>query len=357
MGDIVTGEGSVIYWAIEASFGNAGSGMPVTGTATHQPFNPIEGKVNLPVPFYEQEIIYLQNSLDPDADFIYDSNYADVKKQFPNSNGMIYHDPFLFLALVPTHKAVTGTWSGGAGTYGKLTGDFTDDDDEDTVMFQYKSLDKSSTAVEEKSILGIKSEEFRIGFKNKGLLRTWYNLIAMNELDNSRAYSAVANFDDGKWADWAKSTYYKASDCVVYWDDSYAAELTDIKIEDCFFIIKTPQKYLKTSDSLKSQYRHNDNRAYQAEITGLVLGDTELDEFRAAYSAKTKKNLRLQIDSTASEKKFFDIDDAWIRGMKETELPRAADVWRVTLNFEGISFDFEGNYNNLPDPSGRVSTS
>lgn len=357
MGDVVTGEDAVLYWAVEASFGNAGAGMPATGTATHQPFNPIEGRVNLPVPNYEQTVIYLQDSLDPNANFIYDSDYVDAKKAFPNGNGMIYHDPFFMLASVWTHKAVSGTWSGGAETYGKITGDFTDDDDEDTVMMQYKTVDRSATTVEEKTILGVKSEEFRIGFKNKGLLRTWYNLISMNELDNSRAYSAVAAFDDGKWADWAKSTYYTAANCVIYWDDSFAAELTDIKIEDCYFIIKTPQNYSKTSDSLKSQYRSNGNREYKAEITGLVLGDTELDEFRAAYASKTKKNLRLQWDSTASEKKFLDIDDAFVRNMKDSLIPNATEKYRVTLYFEGISADFEGNYENLTDPSGRVSTS
>ena len=355
MVNIVTGEGAVFYWAIEASFGNAGVGMPITATATHQPFNPIEGKVSLPVPYYEQEIIYLQPDLDPDADFIYDSEYIDAKGQFPNSNGLIYHDPFLMLGLVFTRKTATGTWGGGAGTYGKLTGDFVTNAHEDTIMFQYKTVDKDAVTIEDKTLLGIKSEEFRIGFKNKGLLRTWYNLITMNETDNSRDYSKVAAFDDDKWADWAKSTFYRASDCKIYWDDSFTAELTDIKIEDCYFIIKTPQAYLKTSDSLKAQYRHNKNRAYQAEIRGLVLGDTELDEFRAAYSSKTKKNLRLSWDQTANETKFLDIDDAFIRGMKESEIPGAAEVYRVTLAFEGISADFEGNYNNLTDPTGRVT--
>lgn len=478
MVNIVTGEGAVFYWATEASFGNAGVGMPITATATHQPFNPIEGTINLPVPYYEQELIYLQNDLDPDADFIYDSEYIDAKGQFPNSNGMIYHDPFLMLELMFTRKTATGTWGGGAmkaevstivagapgtiddGDYitiqgidaantttdyyiwfdkagdesgdpevadhteilvdisgasdvqdvsdaiaaaitalanfgavngatttttitnaykgnvtdiadvdsgltvattvqgisgGKLTGDFVTNAHESTVMFQYKTVDKDTTTIEDKSILGIKSEEFRIGFKNKGLLRTWYNLITMNETDNSRDYSAVAAFDDGKWAEWAKSTFYRASDCKIYWDDSFVAELTDIKIEDCFFIIKTPQAYLKTGDSLKAQYRHNKHRAYQAEITGLVLGDTELDEFRAAYASKTKKNLRLSWDQTANEYKFLDIDDAFIRGMKESKITGAAEVYKVTLYFEGISSDFEGTYNNLTDPAGRVT--
>lgn len=356
MGNVTTGLNAVLYWAIESAFLNSGAGMPVTGTATHQPLNPAEGKINLPVGKYKTTEVHTQDSLDPNENLSYASEFEDGKGLFPNDKGEIWHDPFFMLALIFTHKTVTGSWSGGAGTYGKITGDFTDDDDKDSAMIQYKIVDADDTVVEEKTINGVKCEQFEIGFKKGDVLRAKYSLITANEQDNTRAYSADGDFDDGKWADWAKSTYYHASDCRIYWDDSYVAQLTDTPVLEASFVIKTPQNFLKTSDSLKSQYEHLGNREYSAIIKGYVFGDTEMDEFRLAYSSKTKKNLRLQWDTTASETKFLDLQNAYIEMMSETAIPGANEAYEVTFTFKAFGADFEGNYNNLPDPSGRIST-
>jgi hypothetical protein len=355
MGKVTTGLDSVLYWAIESAFLNAGVGMPITATAVHQPFNPIEGKVSLPMGKYTTQETHTQESLDPNENLSFASAFEDGKGAFPNDKGSIYHDPMWMLALVFTKKVVSGTWAGGAGTYGKITGDFTARTHKDSVMIQYKTVDEDGTVVEEKTILGVKAAEYSLSFKKGDVLREKANLITANELDNSRAYSAVAAFDDGRWADWAKSTVYPAEDCVIYWDDSFAAQLVDIKIEEAEFIIKMEPEYLKTSDSLKSQYEHLTNREYTATIKGYVFGDTELDEFRLAYSSKTKKNLRLQWDTTASETKFLDFQNAYISNIEEIAIPAANEAYNVTLTFKAFGCDYEGNFNNLTDPDPRVT--
>jgi len=329
----------------------------VTGTTTHQPFNPIEGKINIPTPIYEEQQVYTQDSLDPNQNLTYNTQLVDGEGGFPGDKGMIYHDPFLMLALVFTHKTATGTWAGGAATYGQLTGDFTDVDDEDTIMLQTKTVDAAGTVIEEKTYLGVKATEFSIGFKKGDWLRTEYSLMCADELDNTRSFTADANFDDGKWADWAKSTGYHATACKVFWDAAHAAELVDIKIEEATFTIKTPQNYLKTSDSLKSQYEHKGNREYTAVIKGYVFGDTELDEFRLAYDAKTKKDLRLQWDETASEEKFIDFQNAYIQKVESIVIPAASEAYNVTLTFKAFGADYEGNFENLTNPttSSRVT--
>jgi len=352
---VVTGVGSVLFWAIESSFKNGGSGMPDSATATHQPFNPIEGGVELPLPFYEQEVVYTQESLEMDINLSYDKSYNPATGQFPNSKGMIYHDPFLMLALVFTHKSKSGSWSGGAGTYGTLTGDFTDNDDEDTVMIQYKTADLAGTTVEEKTLLGVKSTEFRIGFKKGDCLRTRYSLIVAQELDNTRAFTANSDFDNGKWADWAKSTIYPAQDCKLYWDDSHAAELTDFKVEEAEFIIRTPQEYLTEKGSLVPFVRYNGKREFLAQVKGYIYGDAELDEYRAAYSSKTKKDLRLQWDTTSNEEKYITISNAHIVGIGATMIPAANEVWETTLQFRGTTAAYSGSFENLPDPGSRIT--
>jgi hypothetical protein len=223
-------------------------------------------------------------------------------------------------------------------------------------MIQYKNADIDNTVVEEKTINGVKCDKFEIGFKKGDFLRAKYSLISGNEQDNTRAFSVDSDFDNGKWADWAKSTYYEATNCRIYWDDSYTAQLTDTPILEAMFVIEMIQNYLKTSDSLKTQYEHLGKRKYTATIKGYVFGDTEMDEFRLAYSSKTKKNLRLQWDTTANETKFLDFQNAYISDMSETIIPSADQAYEVTFTFKAFLADFEGNYNNLPDPSGRITT-
>lgn len=348
---VVTGVGSEYYWARESAFGNGGSGMPATATATHQTFNPAEGDINIPIPYYEQEQHYTTESNDPNANYTHDSKYTPGEGTHPNGEGEIWHDPMFMLATVFPNKTVSGTWAGGAATYGKIVANFSALTYEDTVMIQYLTKDLAGNTIESKSVLGVKATHFRIGFKKGGLLRAWYDLISAQSLDNTRAFTTNASYDDGRWADWALSTYYLATACKIYWDDSFAAELSDIKIEEAYFDIDIPQDYLTESSTLVPFARNNKQRMFTAEITGIVIGNTEIAEYRAAYTSKTKKNLRLQWDTTASEEKFIDIDDAFIEKMTETPLKNAGEAWRVTLTFKGHSCDFEGNYENLPDPT------
>lgn len=351
---VTTGTDGVLYWGIESVFLNAGA---FANSDLNQPFNPIEGGVDLPVPFYNEILIYTSESLEPNANLSYATEFKDGEEPFPSEKGHVYHDPFPMLALVFTKKTNTGTWAvGNSDVNGILKGNFLTNSHVNTIQIQYKVVDDAGTVVEEKTINGVQALEFRIGFEKGDILRTKYQLIGANETDNSRAFVPVAAYDDGRWADWAVSTNYPASDCKVFWDDSFTAELTDIKLEKFDMIVRIPKEHLKTADSLKTQYTKKEKRSYSAEAEGLVFGDTELDEFRLAYASKAKKNLRLQWDSTASQTKFIDIDDAFISEMTSTRLPGADEAYRVTLTFKGFSCDYEGNFNAKPDPGARVTT-
>jgi len=351
----ITGLGAEIYWALENAFKNKGDPMPVTGTAVHQPFNPMEGDISLPYPSYEEEVVFTSDSLDPNINLSHTVKLNPGNTGFPNDKGMIYHDPQFMLAMVFTHKAVSGTWSGGAATYGKITGDFTAYDHIDTCMIQYKLIDDELTTKFSETLNGILATEFKIGFDKGGVLRTKYNLISAQMQPNTQAYSADGNFDDGHWGDWAKSTYYPASGCRVYWDDSFAAEFVDIDVYSCWFTIGIPKEMLTEGGSLVPLLYKAGNRKFTAEVIGNIRGDTELDELYALLSAKTKKNLRLQWDITANEGKFMDIDDAFIKKIDARKIPGAANNYEGTLTLEGFTCDFEGNYENLPDPSARIT--
>ena len=354
----ITGQGQVIYWGIENSnliplFLNGGN--PFQNSDLNQSFNPIEGAISLPYPLFEQEMVYTSESLEPNIDLSYSKVLKPGEAAFPNDKGLIYHDPMLMCGLVFTKKVVSGTWGGGAGTYGKITGSFLSNSHVDTAMFQYKKVDAAAATQFEKTLNGVVADEFRIGFDKGGVLRTKYAIKVAKQTNNSRAYSAVAAFDDGRWADWAKSTFYPATAIKVFWDNSHAAEFTDIDVYNAWLIFKIPKKYNVESASLVPFEVHSENREFTAEITGNVKGDTELDELDSILGSKTKKDLRMQWDSTASELKFIDISNAFVDNIDARKIPSAAEKYEVTLTLRGTTADYEGNFNNLTDPDTRIT--
>lgn len=353
----ITGQNAVFYWALENGFLNGGSPMPASNGIKHQPWNPPEGRINLIYPSYLVELVYTSGDLKPNANLSYTSELRPGDGLLPNERGYIYHDPMAMLALVFPHKEISGSWAGGAGTYGQIIGNFSDYDDIDTIMSQYALYDDQGAVVEEKTFNGIIANEFRIGFDKGKHLREKYSILSAFEQNNTRAYSADANFDDGKWADWARSTYYHATECKVFWDNAHAAQFADINVFNCWFIIRIPKEYNVESASLTPFTFNQDNMRFTAEIYGNIKGDTELDELFQLLSAKTKKDLRLQWDETASEEKHLTIDNAYISSISEKFIPAGKEKYEATLTLEGFDLAYEGNFENLPDPSTRITTS
>ena len=354
----ITGQGQVLYWGIETQSGVntlLNGGVPFRNSDLNQPFNPIEGEIPLPYPEYEQEMVYTSDSLEANINLSYTKELKPGEASWPNAKGMIYHDPMFMMANVFTKKVISGTWAGGAGTYGKITGSFLSNSHVDTIMFQYKKIDDSAVTQFEKTLHGIVADEFRIGFDKGNVLRTKYALKTCKQANNTRGYSAEANFDDGRWADWAKSTFYPATGCKVYWDNSHAAEFVDINVYNAWLIFKIPKKYNVESSSLVPYEVHHENRVFTAEITGSVKGDTELDELDSLLSAKTKKDLRLQWDLTTNENKFIDITNAFVNKIDSRKIPSASAKYEATITLKGITADYEGNFNNLADPDTKIT--
>ncbi len=329
--------------------------MGFQNSELNQAFNPIEGAIPLPYPIYEDEMVYTSDSLEPNIDLSYTKELKPGEASWPNDKGMIYHDPMLMCELVFTKKAVSGTWGGGAATYGKITGSFLSNSHVSTAMFQYKKVDDQRVTQFEKTLNGVVADEFRIGFDKGGVLRTKYAIKTAKQTNNTRAFSTVAAFDDGRWADWAKSTFYPATGCKVYWDNSHAAEFVDINVYNAWLIFKIPKKYNVESASLVPFEFHQENREFTAEITGSVKGDTELDELDSLLSAKTKKDLRLQWDLTANKTKFIDISNAFMDNIDTRKIPSAAEKYEATITLRGTTADYEGNFENLTDPDTRIT--
>lgn len=339
-----------LFWALENGFLNAGA--LIDGEDVHQGFNPCHGNIAIPKPFYETQVQHTTDSLDPDPELSFAKAFNPGNASFPNGEGMTYRDPYLMCSVFE-HKTITGDWSGGAGTYGKITGDFSDIDDKDSIMIQYGKTD--GTTPIDRCLNGVIIENHSLGFKKGGILRELVELKACDVHPNTQAFVPAATYDDGRWADWARTAPIPATACKVYWDDSHAAEFAGLKIEEFKMNMKVPKETQDVSDDLKHQYEWSKNRNFEATVKGIVIGNAEYLEVEKAYKDKAKKDLRLSWDQTANELKWSQLDNAWIEKFSSYELVSIQERHKVDLTLYGTTGKFEGNYNNLPTPAGRIT--
>ena len=343
-----------IYWALENGFGN--SWAPMDAGDTHQAFNPIQGDIEIPKPKYEEELVTTSESLDYNEDLSYDKDLSPGRGTFPGGDGMIFRDPFLMLAAF-THKTLTGTWGGGAATYGKLTGDFTALDDRSSIMIQAGNTDGVTPI--NRCYNGVLISSYQLGFKKGGLLRELVEISTADFQTNTQDLITDSDFDNGRWSLWAlkgaTQKKYHASDCKIYWDDSHVAELAGLKLENCQFKISMPKDNEADASALRHQWEWDKNRLHEATISGILYGDTEFLETEKQFGSKTKKDLRLCWDQTANELKWLQLDSAWIAGLSTHKLPAKENAVRIEYTFKGQTSQCEGNYEDRPTPSGRVT--
>lgn len=349
-----------IYWALENGFLNLSSGVPdpIDGSDIHQGFNVCHGDIEVPKPRKETQVETSSDSLDPDPDLSYTKDWIPGQGAFPGGEGMTYRDPFLKCCAF-THVEESGTWGGGAGTYGKIIGNFSAADDRSSIMIQAGITDGVTPV--NRCYNGVILTSYQLGFKKGGVLREIVELGVAYYESNTQAFITNANFDDGRWSLWALKSatkkLYHATDCKLYWDESHAAELAGLAIEDCQLKINIPHDLEADSSKLYHQHEWDKKRTYSATISGIMTGNTEYLEAENLFSAKAKKDLRLQWDLTTNETKWLQIDDAWVESYGAEKIPHKENARRLELNFMGISANWEGNYNNLPDPSTRIDLS
>lgn len=350
-----------IYMALENGFLNLSSSVPdaIDASDIHIALNPCHGDIEIPKPVKETQVETTSDKLDPDPDLSYTKDWTPGSGPFPGGDGMTYRDPIPFLLPIFTHKEVTGTWAGGAATYGKIVGNFSDNDDRSSIMMQTGITDGTSPV--NRCYNGILVTSHQLGFKKGGVLKESVELNVAYYEPNTQAFVPNANFDNGRWSLWAlkgaTKKLYHATDCKLFWDESHAAELAGLKMEDCKLKISVPHVLDSDSSKLYHQHEWDKKRTFEGSVIGIMTGDNEYAEAEALFSAKVKKDLRLEWDSTTNEKKWLQIDNAWVESHGAERIPHIENARRLEILFKGVSANFEGNYENLPDPTTRIDTS
>lgn len=346
-----------LYWALEDGLLNLSGGVPqpINGADVHQGFNPCHGDIEIPQPVWKDKIEYTSDKVLPNFDVSYTEEITPGSGVFPNGVGMDYRDPFLELCVFP-HKETSGTWGGGASTYGTITADFSAFDDMSSIMMQYGKTD-GVTPIEE-CLNGVRIIEYKLGYISGGILKEFPTIQALYVQDNTQAFTPSANFDDGQWADWARTKPVKATDIMVYWDDAHAAEFSGLEIKEFWMIIKTPYP---TEKIAKNLYHSEDWMSYvslEAQVKGILTGKTEYNELKKEFGSKAQKDLRMIWDETANEYKYLQFPNAIINKLDAKIIPGRGNVRRdVNITLIANNAQYSGSFENLPDPTSRINLS
>lgn len=353
------GEDSTIYWGIE--------GTPLAGDPSadqHQAFNPMEEVPEYRAK-YNNEVIRTFDSLEPKI--VYSNELVPQEVTFET----VFRDPFMLLTFF-THKTVSGTWSGGAATYGVLTGDFTLVDDVDTIFVQGYLKDQESTNHLErlgKGGLPMRYEQF----VEPGKLlkeRATYNFLDI--ATNSQAMSLNNNFHDqawgsgvGGWANWDNSGLLKAgtptgnrsvANCVLHWND---VVIDGLDIVSYTLTMDLAYETLQIASSLKHTKYWRGIRDFTLVIDGKFNNLGELEEAEKTYANKTTNTLKFYYDNTANENKYLQFTNFYVDLHDGPIIPAsgaAADASITMKGGAGTVGSFSGTYENLPDPSVLVTT-
>jgi len=319
------------YWARESAWGNANVAMPVTGTAIHQPFNAMK---SYPWPKdlkYEEEEVYLSNSIDAPGII-----YSTVIKTAELTFETFFRDVFLALTMFniktvsaaaqwasPNFGAIAGNFSGGADTY------------KDSIMYQLHLDDYTGSPVNDidRTFLGGKIINYKLRNEAGKLLKEILTIKFMNWKDQVRAFSSVAAFDDGHWGDWDQDGPFHSTAVTVEWGGAAVVGIESY-MEELEIDLKEGMQHL--SNARYAGMNWDDVRASYCRLEGFLTTKAQLSQLESLYSAKTKQTLEyIYNNAGGSEERKFQFTNAYIKEFEVDGTPEPGKAVKVKITLKG----------------------
>lgn len=336
------------FWALEFStgWGFGGVGMPVTGTAVHQPFNPAK---SLPYPndlHFSEEKIFLYNNIDSPG-IIYSMNLETMELTME----MFFKDPQLMLTLF-NNKTITGAATWGDSNTGTITGDFTVVTYKSSIMYQLH-IDNAGAPGEDidKTFLGGEITKYKVSYQVGKLLKENLTIKFMNSVDGARAFSADADFDDGAYSDWDDDAPFHAINCSVEWGGSAIAGIA-METASYEMNLKKEQKHL--ANSRVAGLNYEGMREVSCIVEGYLTTEDQIDQINALHSAKTKQTLEfIYNDAGGAEERKWQFTNGFISAVKIDGIPEAGKPVKVKLTISqgvGSVASYSGKWLSHVDP-------
>jgi hypothetical protein len=319
------------YWARESTWGNTAVGMPVTATAVHQGFNAMK---SYPWPKdlkYEEEEVYLSNSIDAPG-IIYTKLLKTAELKFE----AFFRDPFLMLTMFnvktisaaaqwnsPNYGAIAANFSGGVSTY------------KDSIMYQLHIDDYTGSPVSDidRTFLGGKIVNYKIRNEAGLLLKEIFTVKFMNYKDQVRAFTSVANFDDGAFGDWDQDGPFHSTAVTVEWN---GLAVVGIKswMEELEIAFKEDSKHF--SNSRVAALNWDGKREYYCRLEGILTTKAQLEQLESLHSAKTKQTLEyIYNDAAGNEERKWQFTNAFIKEFEIEGIPEAGNPAKCNITLKG----------------------
>ena len=346
---VYAGADSYAYWGIE---GTALAGDP--SADQNAPFNPML-EFSPPKPIYGEVVERTFDSREPKL------IYTNERSPGAGSITSFFRDPFLLLTCF-THKTMTGDWS---TTDGVLTGDFTDDDDVDTLFIQYRVADQTGASHLDRLIKGVRPVRYEWSIEQGGLMKETVGLQGLKVATNTQAMTCSNDFHDqawgsgvGGWANWSNAGCISASDIVFHWN---GATVDGLKIKSMTVALDLAKPTDRTYDSLDHNVYWDGIRDFTVTLTGLLNNLGELEEFEKTYANKTKNTLIFYYDNPASYEKYLQITTGYVRVHDVVGIPVSGNAVEVSCTFaggEGATASYSGTFDKDThvDPSALITT-
>lgn len=334
---VYTGIDSYIYMGVEGSGFQEGD----PSTDQHIPLNPFEEFPDDAEPKFQDTDLSAFSQLST-----YD-RYSNSKPPATLPLSCVWRDPWIMLMFF-THKTEGGTW--GAGNTGTIQGDFQDDDDVDTAFLQYRLADQSGSANHNDRLLcGMLPMSYEWVIEPGLVLKENFEFLVTRSKSNTQAMSmSSTDFHDasfnasGGWAKWDTSGFAgdgkrSASNITLTWGGS---ELTGVNWKTLNSKMDVPYNTDQTSDALYHTVKWKGERNYTCAVSGTLLDTTatEISDVLDKYVDRTTtNNLKIEIDGTAGEEKYWQIANCHLVPAESTlpGIPGRGQQKEVTLMFKG----------------------
>jgi hypothetical protein len=348
--------GKYAYWMIEGT--KLGADPSVDQNI---PFNPM-ADLTPPKPRYVDAEFRTFDSLEPKKIW---TEGLDPGEN-PLAQPPLFQDPFLLLTFF-THKTVGGVWGTGDGT---ISADFTANDDIDTIGVQYRNEDQLSTNHIDRLLKGGFPQKYSWVIEPGKLLKEVPEFKFVNFADNTQAPTINNNFHDqsfgsgvGGWAKWDNSGLGGSGKrSVVNFELKWGgAAITGLDILNVLIELELGSETIKPYSSLSHTVDWFKQRNFTVTLEGYVKDKTLIAEYEQIFDSRTKQNLTMLYDTTASYTKGLTSTQVYVSPESDVvPIAEAGDAPNVSVILKGgedFALSFAGTWLDRPDPSALITTS
>ncbi len=339
-----TGKYLEVFWGREASWKD--------GISNHQAFNPM-AQVGIPKPTYKNTNVKTAESLENTI------TYTELLEPGEKDLEMYFRDPFLMAAFFTHKSCVYGSGSG------VMDFDFSDNAHEDSIWMHFH--EDHATAPIDRTLKGgmITSYGLKIAGPGQPLMETiGTKFVDIDLAPGDIPMALSSDFQNqafgisGGWASYDDNIpqALHAKDLSVTYSGTGA--LAGIGIETFDFKATTVKEHGHTSESRVASVYWEGDRDFEFSVTGFIKTLEEYEEVENAYENKTPGIIKIYIEDTVGEEKYFQITNAYIDTLDNFDIPKASEAKKGTIKIvggAGTKLSFHGEYVKGVDPSDQIT--